>query len=86
MEEIKPVKPEKIDGVKYWNPEENKYNLKYPVCVCGFELVKESENTYRCTGEHHRYIMQHGDFIFDKFGKVWLKKPDAPGDKNKNGK
>ena len=53
------------------------------ICCCGFELVKESEDTYRCTGGNHRYVISEGDVIMDKFGNIMLKLKEDP---NKNGK
>jgi len=89
---LKPKKLSVIDGTHYFNPYENKHarkgialndhgfnkgnNGKIPVCVCGYELLKESENTFKCAGGNHRYIMELGDIIKDKFGGIWLKKPE----------
>lgn len=53
-----------------------------PRCVCGYELIKETEDTFRCAGGGHRYRMSEGEVEFDKFGNVLLKMPED----NKNGK
>lgn len=42
-------------------------------CCCGYELKKESEDTYRCTGGNHRYIISDGDVTTDKFGNILIK-------------
>ena len=76
MKNLKPVKPAVIDGFEFFDPYDNKHNKKFPVCVCGFELIKEDQNIYKCRGGKHRYIMDAGDVIKDKFGKLWFKKPE----------
>lgn len=55
------------------------YDGKNLKCVCGYELLKESSNTYRCAGGGHQYQIQEGDITVDKFGnqKFSLKKPDG---------
>ena len=42
-------------------------------CCCGYELKKESEDTYRCTGGNHRYSINEGEVFIDKFGNVMIK-------------
>ena len=56
------------------------------VCCCGFELIKEADNTYRCTGGHHRYNFQEGQIVMDKFGNVMLRTPEDDGEQNENNK
>jgi hypothetical protein len=59
-----------------------------PRCICGFELIKESEDTWRCVGGSHRYRISEGECSFDKFGNLLLKIPkdsnNTKGGKNKN--
>jgi len=43
-------------------------------CCCGYELIKQDENTYRCTGGNHVYALDEGDITRDKFGNVFLRK------------
>jgi hypothetical protein len=64
---------------KYFDPA-NKNNYKrdakvHFVCCCGYELIKESETTWRCSGGSHRYNMQAGDVVKDKFGNFLFKVP-----------
>lgn len=43
------------------------------VCCCGYELLKESENTLRCSGGGHQYkLPDKSAFAYDKFGNVLL--------------
>ncbi len=85
MKTIKPVRKvasnEKGD---FYNPfRESDGKL---VCCCGFELTKESDDTYRCTGRHHRYHFQEGQIVMDKFGNVMLRVPENHNqNKKKNG-
>ena len=51
-------------------------------CCCGFELVKESEDTYRCTGGNHRYSISEEDVFIDKFGNVMIKLKQENDKKN----
>lgn len=48
-----------------------------PVCCCGYELIKESEDTFRCTGGNHRYRMSEGEVVYDKFGTPLIKLPES---------
>lgn len=69
------------EGKNYFNPYTAKNNGSNSpgvkmFCVCGYELIKESENTYKCTGGNHRYIIQDGDIILDKYGNILLKIPE----------
>lgn len=84
MKELKPVLPKIIDGKRYFNPYNNKFKSKKPVCICGYELIQEDERTFKCSGGNHRYIMDKEDIIKDKFGQIWIKKPVNPGENNKN--
>ena len=52
------------------------------VCCCGYELLKESDDTFRCSGGNHRYKVNMGDVFYDKFGNLLFKKPIED---NKNG-
>ncbi len=83
MKAIKPVRKiaynEKGD---FYNPfREGDGKL---VCCCGFELIKEADNTYRCTGGHHRYNFQEGQVTIDKFGNVLLRTPEEDNNEEKN--
>lgn len=44
-------------------------------CICGYELVKQDENTFRCTGGNHVYELDRGDMIKDKFGNLMIRAP-----------
>lgn len=56
-------------------------------CCCGYELIKESEDTYRCAGGNHRYHISEGDVIMDKFGRIMIKlKGDQGNNKNEKNK
>jgi hypothetical protein len=81
MKTLKPARSKGIDNKKFFDPYHNNKahqdcDKKKPVCCCGYELIIESDGTYRCTGGNHRYLMGLGDIIKDKFGNVWLKKPE----------
>lgn len=39
-------------------------------CVCGYELVKEDETTWECTGGNHKFHFEDGETALDKFGNV----------------
>lgn len=52
------------------------YNGKDLRCCCGYELIKEDENTYHCTGGSHKYNINEGDIELDKFGNILLKIPE----------
>jgi len=57
------------------------------VCCCGYELIKQDEMTYRCTGGSHVYDLQEGDMLIDKFGNMQMRRPEggvAGGKKNGN--
>lgn len=41
-------------------------------CPCGYELVKEDEKSFKCTGGNHRYYFRDGTVVFDKFGNACL--------------
>jgi len=45
-------------------------------CPCDFEIVKVDDNTWQCVGGGHRYHMDEGEMIKDKFGNMMLKKKD----------
>ena len=48
------------------------------VCVAGFELLHQDEDSYRCSGGNHIYRISSGRVIFDKFGNLMLTgKPDG---------
>jgi hypothetical protein len=47
------------------------------VCCCGYELIKDDDNLYRCTGGSHRYEIREGDVTRDKFGNVEFKLPEG---------
>jgi len=47
-----------------------------PVCCCGYELVKEDNDVWRCIGGNHRYRMSEGEVAFDKFGQPLIKMPE----------
>lgn len=57
-----------------------------PRCVCGFELIKEDEDTFRCTGGNHRYRMSEGQIALDKFGNLQLVLPNSNENKKKDKK
>lgn len=67
-------------GGAFFDPSNNRHTKvnKTMVCCCGYELIKESETTYRCTGGSHRYNLAEGDVIKDKTGKLLFR---VPGDK-----
>lgn len=44
-------------------------------CICDYELVKQDENTWRCTGGNHVYEFDRGDMIKDKFGNMMIRAP-----------
>ena len=82
MRKIKPVT--KVGDIKsgiFFNPYE-KDGIK-PRCICGYELFKESNDTWRCSGGNHRYFISQGDVLYDKYGNVLLKKPLPNDEKNK---
>lgn len=54
-------------------------------CCCGYELIKEDEDTYRCTGGSHRYRISEEEVHLDVYGNVMLKKPVAKKDGKKMG-
>lgn len=61
-----------------FNGKDNRGNTgdgKTPRCICGYELKKESEDTFRCTGGNHRYTIKAGSLFIDKFGNVFIKSP-----------
>lgn len=76
MKEIKieynETSDDKDAGGMFFNPESEDGVLR---CCCGFELVQESEDTYRCIGGNHRYMISKGEVIIDKFGRIMLKMP-----------
>lgn len=45
-------------------------------CCCGYELIKQDEMTYRCTGGNHVYHLEDGDMIKDKYGNMMLRLPE----------
>lgn len=57
------------------------------VCCCGFELIKQDEDTYRCSGGNHVYRFSEGSAMKDKFGNLLLKKdlPNSEEAKNESG-
>ena len=71
MKDIKPARSKAHnERTDWWNPDiEGDGKL---VCCCGYELVKESEDTYRCTGGNHRYNFNDDDVMIDKFGNVLI--------------
>ena len=76
----------KFKGAKTEESESGVFNpMSYdgitPRCVCGYELVKEDEKTFRCTGGNHRYNMKEGSVTLDKFGNILLKIPESSEDK-----
>lgn len=82
MKTIKPVRKVAL-GEKgdFYNPfRESDGKL---VCCCGFELIKEAGNTYRCTGGRHRYNFEEGQVMVDKFGNVLLRMPENNNKKEK---
>lgn len=82
MKAIKPVrKVAENEKGDFYNPFRERDGKL--VCCCGFELIKEADNTYRCTGGHHRYNFQEGQVTIDKFGNVMLRTPE---DNNKEKK
>lgn len=44
------------------------------VCVCGYELLKEDEDTWRCSGGGHVYRLSDGSVTHDKFGNTYIKR------------
>ncbi|HDZ27917.1 MAG TPA: hypothetical protein ENH65_15580 [Candidatus Aminicenantes bacterium] len=82
MKEIKPVRTKaKSEKDDFYNPfRESDGKL---VCCCGYELIKEADNTYRCTGGHHRYNFQDGQVFIDKFGNVMLRAPENNNEEKK---
>ena len=46
------------------------------VCRCGYELIKEDDGGYRCTGGSHKYNISEGDVLQDKFGNITLMFPE----------
>ncbi len=50
---------------------------KHMRCCCGYELIKEDEKTWRCTGGSHRYIIDQGDVTLDKFGNILFRRPGS---------
>lgn len=88
MKNIKPVSNcDDGDDGSFFNPATQKPNSNNPYaklcCCCGYELIKESDGTFRCTGGNHRYLISEGEVCFDKFGNTLLKLPQ--GENNKNG-
>ena len=79
MKEIKPDKGFLKDHDRFFDT--MKLGRGYATCCCGYELIKESEDTYRCTGGNHRYHVSQGEVVFDKYGGILLKKPEN-GDKS----
>ena len=80
MKEIKPTEESHEKRSKFFDPMTGKPNDGSPtgtkmVCVCGYELVKEDDCTYKCTGGNHRYRI--GEWFLDKNGNVLLKQPDS---------
>lgn len=47
------------------------------VCCCGYELIKEDEMLWRCTGGSHVYDLAQGDMIKDKDGNMSLRVPEG---------
>lgn len=33
------------------------------ICICGYELHKQDENTYRCLGGSHMFHLDEGDIV-----------------------
>ncbi len=93
MENIKPKTKHGLDesGGQFFDPmavtRDNlgRPSVGVPRCCCGFELIKESEDTWRCTGGNHRYRMREGEVMVDKFGTILLKVPVDSKDVNKKG-
>ena len=42
-------------------------------CCCGFELIKQDEDSFRCTGGNHIYRFSAGSIVLDKFGNYLIK-------------
>lgn len=57
------------------------YDGKTLRCCCGFELIKEDDNNWHCTGGGHVYRIQDGEVAYDKFGNTLLKTPPMSNDK-----
>jgi len=77
MKELKPTLPQKMNNKRYFDPFKNEHGEKFPVCCCGFELIKQDDNIWECTGgSSHRYIMDFGDMVKDKFGNLLFKVPE----------
>lgn len=57
-----------------------------PICICGFELIKEDNDVFRCTGGSHRYRMSEGEVTYDKYGMPLMKIPkeEENGKEKKN--
>ena len=72
MKTIKPARTKaENESVDWFDPNYGEDGILR--CCCGFELIKESEDTYRCIGGNHRYRFSDGSVIIDKFGNVMIK-------------
>ena len=71
MKDIKPSRTKAHNEREDWFNPDVEGNGKL-VCCCGFELTKESEDTYRCSGGNHRYNFNDDDVMVDKFGNILM--------------
>lgn len=81
MEEIKPTDSYAEDDL-YFDPDsyDDSGVLK---CCCGYELIKEDEDLYRCTGGSHRYRISKEECFLGRDGQLMFKKPsEHDGDKD----
>ncbi len=81
METISAVNSHDEDSA-YFDPEsyDDSGILK---CCCGYELIKEDEDTYRCTGGSHRYRVSKEECFLGRDGQMMFKKPsEHNGDKD----
>jgi len=91
MEELKPVSKFGDDNAQFFDPMTGKPNDGSPVgskavCVCGYELLEESDGTFRCAGGNHRYLQENMDWMKDKFGNILIRIPQNGKGGKKNGR
>lgn len=70
MTEEKKFKPSREE---FFDPNNEDGTMR---CCCGFELILESGDTWRCGGGNHRYRVQDGTALLDKFGNLMMQQPE----------